>query len=95
MLDHKFDSQHKRTVEELAQYSIPSCPEESLQSAILAAIPKLGRQSVDNLPIEFCQLIIQLWKSCTDERYVSHNPDKICLKLTTFSLRQSIYLSTC
>ena len=70
MLDHRFDIKHKRTIEELGQYTIPSNPGESVQSKILAAIPALGRQTVNNLPVEFCQLIIQLWTQCMDEKYV-------------------------
>lgn len=70
MFDHKFDSEHRRTIEELGHYTIPSNPVETIQATILGALPTLGRDSVERLPVEFCELILSLWEKCMTENYV-------------------------
>lgn len=79
MLDHRIDVNHLRTVEELGKYALPSSPKESFQSVILGQIPALGfkKQSKDLL-IDFCNLLITLWRKCKDELYV-------CFRFTLYS----------
>jgi hypothetical protein len=71
MLDHRVDSNHLRTLEELGKHSLPSAPKESFQSIILGRIPELGvKKSSKDLPIDFCELLISIWKSSLEEKYV-------------------------
>lgn len=71
ILDHRFDSQHQRTIEELGKHKIPS-ETESLQSMILGKIPSFGQNDVTRFPLEFCEFIIFLWGACMKEKYVGH-----------------------
>jgi hypothetical protein len=71
MLDHRRDSKHLRTLEELGKYYLPSRPIESLQSVIFGKIPGLGyKKPTKDLPIDFCELLISLWTTCMEEKYV-------------------------
>ena len=71
MLDHRVNANHLRTVEELGKHSLPSSPKESFQSMILGQIPELGiNKSLKDLPIDFCELLVGIWKSCLEEKYV-------------------------
>jgi hypothetical protein len=71
MLDHRVDANHLRTLEELGKHSLPSTPKESFQSIILGRIPELGvKKSSKDLPIDFCELLVSIWKNCLEEKYV-------------------------
>lgn len=71
MLDHRVDSDHARTIQELEKYALPSSPNESFQSVLLGKIPTLGfKKPQKDLPIDFCELLISMWSNCIVEKYV-------------------------
>ncbi|KAK8029012.1 hypothetical protein PG991_006068 [Apiospora marii] len=56
------------TLDVLAGYSLPSNPSESLASIILQRITAMGDPNDPlRLPIELCQLLIDLWSRCFHE----------------------------
>ncbi|KAK8059490.1 DNA repair protein rad26 [Apiospora saccharicola] len=56
------------TLDVLAGYSLPSNPSESLASIILQRITAMGDSNDPlRLPIELCQLLIDLWSRCFHE----------------------------
>ena len=69
VLDHHIDTKHLRTVQELGKYALPSGPQETLESILLGKLPALGIRKT-SIAVEFCQLLISLWKSFSDEKYV-------------------------
>lgn len=72
MLDHRIDANHLRTLEELGKHALPSLLKESFQSKILGKIPEMGmKKPSKDLPIDFCELLISMWQSCVEEKYVS------------------------
>jgi hypothetical protein len=74
MLDHRPRRDQGRTIEELGKHALPLTPKESLESVILGQIPAMGRgRPTSDLPIEFCELIISLWKKCFEEKYVGNS----------------------
>jgi hypothetical protein len=71
MLDHRPYRDHRRTIEELGKHALPSTPKESFESTILGHIPAMARgRPMSDLPVEFCELLISLWKKCFEEKYV-------------------------
>ena len=74
MLDHRPYRDHSRTIEELGKHALPSAPKESFESTILGQIPTMGRgRPMSDLPVEFCELLISLWRKCFEEKYVCTN----------------------
>ncbi|CZR64986.1 related to protein UVS-3 (presumed DNA repair and checkpoint control protein) [Phialocephala subalpina] len=85
MLDHRIDAEHLRTVEELGKYALPSSPKESFQSVILGQIPALGlKKQSKELSIEFCNLLITMWKKCKKELYLE--PIHLLIDMLNFAL---------
>jgi hypothetical protein len=95
MLDHKVDSKHKRTIQELENYALPSSPDDSLQTHLLSKIPELGLiKSQIELPVNFCELVISLWSKCMEEKYVSTKHYEGVLQITNLASVRA-YLSPC
>lgn len=70
MLDHRLDANHLRTLEELGKYALPSAPKESLQAIVLGKLPEIGFKK-SSISVEFCEMIISMWKDCVRESFVS------------------------
>ncbi|KAH6676267.1 DNA repair protein-like protein Rad26 [Halenospora varia] len=85
MLDHRIDRSHRRTIQELEKYSLPSKRDESFQSMILGKIPILGfKKAQKDLPIDFCELLISLWSKCMEEKY--YKPIHLLLDMLTLAV---------
>ncbi|TVY84456.1 hypothetical protein LSUE1_G001278 [Lachnellula suecica] len=85
MLDHRVNSDHARTIQELAKFALPSSPDESFQSVLLGKIPTLGlKKPQKDLPISFCELLISLWSKCIEEKYYA--PVYLLIDMLTLAL---------
>jgi hypothetical protein len=69
-MDHRIDAKHLRSLEELGKFALPSSPAESLQAIILGKLPTIGFKK-HSISVEFCELIISIWRSCIKEAFVS------------------------
>lgn len=71
VFDHRPHNDHLRTFEEFTKLAFPSAPKASFASIILEKLPTLNTKQIpSDFPIEFCELIISLWKKCLAEEYV-------------------------
>ncbi|KAL3423947.1 DNA repair protein rad26 [Phlyctema vagabunda] len=69
MIDHRPRHDQARTFDSLSKYALPSAPGESFSSIIFGKIPMMGmKETVLDLPVEFCELLISLWARCITEK---------------------------
>ncbi|KAG9238524.1 DNA repair protein-like protein Rad26 [Amylocarpus encephaloides] len=85
MLDHRIDFRHDRTIQELNKHTLPSTPNISFQTLLLSKIPSLGlKKSQQDLPVDFCELLISMWEQCMEEKYLA--PIYLFMDLLTVAL---------
>lgn len=72
VLNHSSAHGRALTFDVLAGFSLPSNQSESLASRLLQKLATIG-DSTDSirLPVEFCELLLDLWSRCWEEKYVS------------------------
>lgn len=86
VLDHGAIHGQPLTFDLLARYSFPSDPEQSFAGIIFQKLPSLGDpHDPVRLLIDFCEMIIDLWNQCLQEKY--YEPIYDLVSLTTFILQ--------
>ena len=71
ILNHSSTRGGPLAFESLANYRLPSRPTESLASILFQRLAVIGDpQDPMRLPTEFCEQVIELWRSCHKEGVV-------------------------
>lgn len=86
VLDHGAFHGQPLTFDLLARYNFPSDPEQSFAGIIFQRLPSLGDpHDPMRLPIDFCELLIDLWDQCLREK--CYEPIYDLASLVTFILQ--------
>ncbi|POS73962.1 DNA repair protein Rad26 [Diaporthe helianthi] len=86
VLDHGAIHGQPLTFDLLARYSFPSDSEQSFAGIIFQRLPSLGdAHDPVRLLIDFCEMIIDLWNQCIQEKY--YEPIYELVALITFILQ--------
>lgn len=86
VLDHGAIHGQPLTFDLLARYSFPSDAEQSFAGIIFQKLPSLGNpHDPTRLPIDFCDMVIDLWDQCLREKY--YEPIYDLVALITFVLQ--------
>ncbi|KAI0376290.1 hypothetical protein F5Y04DRAFT_266654 [Hypomontagnella monticulosa] len=87
VLNHSSAHGHPLAVEYLAEFKLPSRPTESLASILLQKLAVIGDpHDPMRLPIEFCEQLIELWRSCRKENCLAPIKDLVSLITLTLQL---------
>ncbi|KAK1765941.1 hypothetical protein QBC33DRAFT_453959 [Phialemonium atrogriseum] len=86
-LDHSALHGHPLTFDLFSRYAFPSDPTRSFASAIFEMLPRLGKsQQPIHLLIDFCEMILEMWVRCINERYYQPIFDLVALLSYTLQL---------
>ncbi|KAI1442109.1 hypothetical protein F5Y02DRAFT_397591 [Annulohypoxylon stygium] len=87
ILNHSSAHGRPLAFEYLAGFALPSRPTESLASILFQKIAVIGDpRDPMRLPIEFCEELIRLWRSCLDESCLAPIMDLVSLIYLTLQL---------
>ncbi|KAI5856733.1 hypothetical protein GGS23DRAFT_600998 [Durotheca rogersii] len=87
LLNHSSPRGHSPSFDYLARFALPSRPMESLASILFQKLAIIGDpEDPLRLPIEFCELVIQLWDSCRKENYLEPIMELVSLVYLTVQL---------
>ncbi|RKU39863.1 hypothetical protein DL546_000565 [Coniochaeta pulveracea] len=92
ILDHSPAHGQPLTFDLFSRYAFPSDPNHSLAAIILDKLPELG-QGRDRLPeqqavhllVDFCELVLDMWSQCLNEKYFT--PVHDIASLVSFALQ--------
>ncbi|KAL8381918.1 hypothetical protein RB595_005935 [Gaeumannomyces hyphopodioides] len=88
VLDHGALHGHPLTFELFYRYSFPSDQAQTFGSFIFSKLPLLGSpQDPIRLLVDFCLLIIEMWRRCVEEEYYEPIYDLVALVSFTLQLR--------
>lgn len=72
ILNHRADGKAKRTIELLAEFSLPSARGFSISTSIYDDLARLPlKQSDDEFRYAFCIVLFNRWSECLEQEYVS------------------------
>ncbi|KAF2231126.1 hypothetical protein EV356DRAFT_452629 [Viridothelium virens] len=69
VMNHRTSEDHARTFEVLSQYKLASKPDTTLSSQLNDEMAFRTYNNMESsFPIEFCRILISLWRQCVNER---------------------------
>jgi hypothetical protein len=69
LLAHPCSNGEDRILEALTQYAFPTQPSKKLSSVVYDALAAATASDVHELALRICNIVLDLWKRCLDERY--------------------------
>jgi hypothetical protein len=84
LLSHPSSNGKDRMLEALTQHAFPSRPSKKLSSIVYDALAHARTPDVHNLAVRLCDMFLDLWRRCLDERY--YDPTSLILDAMHFIL---------